>query len=162
MDRISQLLDLHTDLDRMFFEHQSSLLHFEFVQALELLNRYEECLITHMRDEESVLLPVYAGQSNISRSATVEMFLDEHDKMRAHIEFFKRQISEIAAIPHKEPGLIALLDSEAFYKRLCSHHDKREHDHLYPVLDAVTSDTEKLDLLSRITCNFDLAASAAS
>ena len=162
MKKLSELLDLHVALDGMFFEHQSALLRFEFEAALDCLDRYEACLLVHMQDEENVLLPVYAERAVIDRSGTVQMFRDEHAKMRAFIELFKRQIGKLASEPHPNAGLIMLLDREAFYKRLVSHHDKREREFLFPALDSVTSDAEKVELLGRVTCSFEFAAVGAS
>ena len=46
--------------------------------------------------------------------------------------------------------LLQLLDREAFYLRLCSHHDRREGDFLYPMLDELLSDKEKHEMLDRV------------
>ncbi|MBK9528413.1 MAG: hypothetical protein IPO41_08880 [Acidobacteria bacterium] len=43
-----------------------------------------------------------------------------------------------------------LLDREAFYLRLCSHHDRRRADYLYPILDALLADEEKYEMLERV------------
>ena len=162
MKKISELLNLHLDLDRMFFDHQCSLLRFDFPAALARLEQYSKCLLVHMHNEENVLLPIYAERATIIKAATVQIFADDHDKMRNFIKLFEEQIAKLVSEPHPEAGLILLLDREAFYKRLCSHHDKREHEHLYPALDEVTSDAEKADILSRITCSFEFAAVGAS
>ena len=156
MRNLSELLELHNDLDEIFFAHQCALLHFDFTAALSLLVRYETSLLTHMKDEEDVLLPIYSERASVIKGGNPQFFLDEHLKMRRFVELFKEQIAKLAAEPKPEAGLILLLDREAFYKRLCGHHDKREREILYPELDRMTSETEKLDLLNRVTCKASL------
>lgn len=160
MKTFSDLLDLHRKIDEIFFAHQCSLLRFEFGAALSLLERYESALLRHMRDEEDLLLPLYAERAPTIKAGAPQIFLDDHVKMRGFVDLFKEQTAKLAAEPKPEAGLILLLDREAFYKRLCSHHDKREREILYPELDRMTSETEKLDLLNRLTCPFSLSKAA--
>ncbi|MFZ1701723.1 MAG: hemerythrin domain-containing protein [Pyrinomonadaceae bacterium] len=156
MKNLTDLLELHVALDRMFFEHQRALVKLDFALALSLLDRYKICLHQHMRDEEDILLPLYAARATVSPAATVQMFLNEHVKMNDHLDLFKEHLEKLATDPEPEAALILLLDREAFYKRLCSHHDKREHDHLYPALDEITSEAEKAALMTKVTTSFDL------
>lgn len=142
----------------MFFAQQRALLYFDFDAALSLLERYETGLLAHMRDEEEVLLPIYIQRAHVVKGGNPQLFLDEHEKMRGWVAFFKEQIARLAWEPHPESDLILLLDRQAFYKRLSSHHDKRETEILYPELDRVTSEMEKLELLNRVTCAFSLSS----
>jgi hemerythrin-like domain-containing protein len=148
---ISDLLKFHDDLDAYFRLHQVALLCFQFGEALEHLREYERNLKAHMLDEEEMLLPIYAERAEIPRAGGVKLFLDEHEKMLAYIELFKEQTEKLATEAEPEDGLILLLDRESFYKRLGSHHDHREHDILYPILDQITTDEEKADILARAT-----------
>lgn len=149
MNVISDLLKFHDDLDVFFRRHQFALLHFKFEDALRHLEEYERNLRAHMRDEEDILLPIYAERAEIPRGGGVQLFLDEHEKMLAHIALFKEQTAKLVEEAEPEDGLILLLDRESFYKRLGAHHDHREHDHLYPILDRITSDDEKAEILRR-------------
>jgi len=158
MKNISELLDLHVDLDAMFLEHQRALLRFDLPRALKLLNRYEGCLFLHMRDEEEILLPIYEQRAVIERGGNAQLFLDEHEKMRGFLELFKDQIEILVREEDPDTRLLLLLDREAFYKRLCTHHDMREQQHLYRLLDMVLSDSEKEDLLERVTWSFEVCA----
>lgn len=157
MRNLSELLALHNDLDEIFFAQQRALLYFDFDTALSLLERYETGLLTHMKDEEEVLLPIYNERATVIKGGNAQLFLDEHEKMRGWIVFFKEQIARLAGEPYPEADLILLLDREAFYKRLSSHHDKRETEVFYPELDRITSETEKLELLNRVTRTFSLS-----
>lgn len=160
MTNLSELLKLHKELDAIFIAHQHALLHFDFDRALFHLQRYENALFTHMRDEEEILLPIYVERAAVINGGSELIFLDEHLKMRRFVELFKEKVAELAADPHPEAGLILLLDREAFYKRLSSHHDKRESEILYPELDRITSPDEKVELLGRVTRAFSIARMA--
>jgi iron-sulfur cluster repair protein YtfE (RIC family) len=160
MKSFSELLELHREIDEVFFAHQCSLLHFEFGAALSLLERYESALLRHMQDEEDLLLPLYAGRAAAIKAGAPQIFLDDHAKMRAFVDLFKEQTAKLAANARPESVLLMLLDREAFYKRLCSHHDKREREILYPALDELTSEAEKIELLARVMLKVDLARSS--
>ena len=42
-----------------------------------------------------------------------------------------------------------MFDEQALFKHLMQHHDRREENILYPTLDKVTSEEERLELLSK-------------
>ncbi len=155
MPNLSQLLDLHNHLDGMFFEHQRKLLRYEFSSALDLLRRYETALVTHIEDENTHLLPIYAERGEQLKGGAVQMFYDEHEKLRAHVEQFAEVIEQLPDDPEQDKKLIWLLERESFFKKLCDHHDIRETRFLYPELDRITTETERIDLLSRVTCSFE-------
>ena len=158
MTYIKDLKNVHLLIDEMFFDHQKALLHFEFDKALTLLEMYQATLIRHMQDEELILLPVYAERAPFSSAGAPKLFFDDHKKMRSFVELFIEKTAELKQQPNIDKAILLLLDREAFYLRLCSHHDKRETDFLYPTLEEILTDTEKRDLLSRI----DLKAETAS
>lgn len=151
---LSELLRLHGDLEEMFLAHQIRLLRFDLPEALRLLEVYETALLTHITDEDTHLLPLYEARGNIQTGGAVRMFYDEHDKLKAHLVLFKDEIAKIESDPEPEKRLLWLLEREAFFKKLCDHHDIRETRFLYPELDRITTETEKLDLLNRMTCSF--------
>ena len=150
MVRINDLMKVHRLIDDMFFEHQRALLHFEFEKALTSLEVYESTLIRHMQDEEEVLLPVYAELASLPGAGAAKLLFDDHEKMRGYVESFKEKTARLASEPDIDRALLQLLDREAFYLRLCGHHDKRETEFLYPILEDSLSETEKEMLLSEI------------
>ena len=159
MRKLSELLDIHQDLERIFFRHQQKLLHFEFDAALEILDEYERALLKHISDENTHLLPIYIERGDIKRGGAAQMFFDEHEKMIDHIAFFKEETAKLKSEETVDEKLVWLIEREAFYKKLHDHHDIRETNFLYPELDRITSDEEKLELLNKVTCKFpqDLA-----
>lgn len=158
MTYIKDLVRVHVLLDEVFFDHQKALLHFEFDRALALLEMYESVLIRHMQDEELTLLPVYSERAASSGAGSPRYFFEDHAKMRSFIEVFKEKIAGLNHEPDIDKALLQLLDREAFYLRLCSHHDKRETDFLYPILTQILSDAEQRELMSRIDLGPDDAS----
>lgn len=148
-DSFATLLDLHAELDDMFAEHQYALLHFDFDRAVTKLRDYESRLLAHMADEEEHLIPIYAERGEVPRAGAPKLFLDDHEKMRSHVALFIETAEALRAEEKPEALVIKLLDREAFFKRLCGHHDIREREILYPVLDAVTDASERAALIKQ-------------
>lgn len=149
--RISDVMSVHDLLDRAFFEHRRALLHFDFHAALELLRVYERDLIRHMSDEEDVLLPIYEERCEFPPHGAPKLYLADHEKMRAHLQLFRQKIADLPFDADIDRTLLNLLGREDFYLRLCSHHDKREAEFLYPLLDKALADEEKVDVLRRLS-----------
>lgn len=158
MTYIKDLMRVHVMLDEIFFDHQKALLHFEFDKALTLLEMYETTLIRHMQDEELILLPVYSELVAFSGAGSPKYFFDDHAKMRSFVEVFKAKSAGLETGPDIDKALLQLLDREAFYLRLCSHHDKRETDFLYPMLEEILSEDEEREMMSRIDLDADRAS----
>jgi hemerythrin-like domain-containing protein len=162
MTYINDLKRVHHLIDDMFFDHQKALIHFDLDRALALLEMYETVLLRHMQDEEMVLLPVYTERAKFSGAGAPKLFFADHDKMRKYIELFKKKTVDLRRALDLDKALLQLLDREAFYLRLCSHHDKRETDFLYPILEEILSDDEKWDLMSRIDVKADTISGRAT
>lgn len=154
MRKLSELLDLHKDFEDLFLVHQKKLLHFKFDEALEILNQYEAALLTHIKDENENLIPIYAERGNIAKGGAVQMFYDDHEKLANHVALFKEEIANLPNVEDIEERLLWILEREAFFKKLCDHHDIRETNFLYPELDRITSDEEKIELLGKVTDKF--------
>jgi len=147
---ISDLMKVHKVIDDLFFEHQKALLHFDFEKALGMLRAYQSTLLSHMADEENVLLPVYSERAEFPDAGAPKLYFDDHTKMRSYIDLFMQETFGLASESEIERKLLQLLDREAFYMRLCSHHDRRESDFLYPILDALLSEEERREMLDRV------------
>lgn len=151
---LSILLDVHTELEELFFEHQKRLIRFDFVEALRLLEQYEASILKHIEDENTHLLPIYEERGEQQTGAAVQLFYDDHERLKAHLVQFREEIESLITDPAPDKKLIWLLEREAFFKKLCDHHDIRETRFLYPELDRITSDAEKAELLGRVTESF--------
>lgn len=78
-----------------------------------------------------------------------EFYRNEHRKMLTILDGFKESLPRLI---EKDPGqrrreIIELFDQGYWFKRLLEHHDNREENILYPVLDRVTDEAERKDLL---------------
>ena len=122
-------------------------------QAGKLLDRYETNLLAHMKDEEESLIPIYSGRISDVPGGAVELFLGEHKKIRRFVAEFHDTLKNIRAKKALElkHQIIALLDREAMYKGLLSHHHARERNTLFPWLDLLTSAQERASLLGQCT-----------
>ncbi len=150
MNSFIDLLTLHRELDELFFEHQRALIRGRFETALQILETYERNLAHHILDEEELLLPIYGKRVDIPVGASVEIFLNEHRKIREFLPLFKAEFSKLKAARDKERATIFLLDSQVIFKKLLVHHDTRERRFLYPLLDQVTSLTERHIIFAKL------------
>ena len=150
MKSFSDLLMLHQQLDELFFEHQRALIRGELEMALQKLEEYERGLLDHISDEEEVLIPIYAERAQAPVSASVEIFQNEHRKLKEYLALFKAEFPKLSAAADRERAVIFLLDSQNTFKRLLVHHDTRERKFLYPLLDQVTTEQEKLSIFERL------------
>lgn len=158
---IASLMSVHDELDAIFLEHQRALLHLDRSTALTALERYEDCLMRHMNDEEDKLLPIYSERCEFPAVGAPKLYLDEHEKMRAHTALLIGSTAALADADDIEKAVLRLLGHEAFYLRLCGHHDKREAEYLYPLLDAALSDDEKLGLLEHVWTGSERSSTAS-
>lgn len=142
------LLETHEWLDKHFLLHQEALLAGDLSLAHELLKTVEEGQKEHIRVEEELLLPVYELAGSIP-GGNPQFYINEHNKMLAILDGFMetlpRLIEKGAANARRE--IVELFDQGYWFKRLLEHHDQREENILYPVLDQVTDEEERKELL---------------
>ncbi len=144
-----ELLRVHKRLNEMFQKHQEALLEQDIAEARKRLLAYERALLTHMRLEEDVLLPIYVRAGAIP-GGPLELFLGEHRKMREFLQRFTATLTELEAHPPDlQRRIIQLFDEQTMFKHLVEHHDLREQNILYPTLDRLTTEAERRELLPR-------------
>lgn len=146
----NDLLEIHRRLDRLFLEHQRSLLRLDLVAASAALDAYEVELLAHIRDEEHFMIPLYSERVNAPVGGAAEIFLGEHEKLRQFLVLFREEIEKIGKMDDVERGALFLIDSQHLFKRLLVHHDTREKKILYALLDEVTTEAERQTLFARL------------
>lgn len=147
------LLDIHQVLKELFLQHQEALLDGDLARAEERLAEFERRLLHHIREEEELLLPVYARAGVIPGGPPV-LFTGEHQRMQELLAGFKQALSSLEQNPDsRKRGILWLLDRQATFKNLMEHHDLRETNILYPALDQVTTVAERRDILARCGVN---------
>ncbi len=162
MKSFSDLLALHRQLDERFFEHQRALMRLDLNRAAMALNTFEAELLAHIRDEEELMIPLYRERATAPVGGAAEIFLGEHDKLRQYLVLFKEELAKLAAADDLERRVLFLVDSQHIFKRLLVHHDTRERKFLYPLLDQMTTEGEKLALFQRVKLPVIKEAMAAS
>ena len=143
------LLDVHDRLDELFLRHQEAVLLFDVERSSSTLDEYERELVEHMRFEEDALFPIYERAMPIAGGG-IDLFRNEHQKLLRYVAGIRKSFETLR--PRETGGptrIIELLDFEAKFKNLLKHHDLRERNILYPVLDRVASPAETRALLSR-------------
>jgi len=145
-----QLTKVHQWLDELFLAHRTALLGLDLSQAKLLFDRYETNLLSHMKDEEESLIPIYGARISDVPGGAVELFIAEHKKIRGFLAEIRHVLGELrsqkgTALKHKT---IELLDREGMYGGLLQHHHAREQNALYPWLDLITSAEERANLLA--------------
>ncbi|HEV8590013.1 MAG TPA: hemerythrin domain-containing protein [Pyrinomonadaceae bacterium] len=150
MTTFSDLLQLHQELDELFLEHQRALLRLDLDRASQLLEQYEEELLAHIQDEETLMIPLYQQRAAAPIGAAAEIFLGEHEKLRQFLVLFRQEVSKIKTMDDIERGVLFLIDSQHLFKRLLVHHDTREKKMLYPLLDEVTTESERRALFAQL------------
>jgi hemerythrin-like domain-containing protein len=158
MTSFNDLLEIHVWLDALFLEHQRSLLRLDLAAARAALEAYTLELQAHIRDEEDVMIPLYRERAEAPVGGAPEIFLGEHDKLRQYLILFKEEIEKLAVADDLERGVLFLIDSQHLFKRLLVHHDSRERKMLYPLLDKVTSETEREAIFASLKCASAMAA----
>jgi hemerythrin-like domain-containing protein len=150
MNSFSDLLGLHRQLDRLFLEHQRALIRRDLDLAERLLDEYQSELLAHIRDEETLMLPLYSERVKPPVGGAADIFAGEHEKLRQFLVLFRQEIGKIRTMDDIEVGVLFLIDSQHLFKRLLVHHDTREKKMLYPLLDEVTTEAERQELFARL------------
>ena len=150
MTSFLDLLELHRDLDELFLRHQEALLERDPARALDLFRRHRAAVLRHAHDEERELLPIYASVPRERRQAA-EVFVQEHERLHALLERIEALLVSRLDRPLDSRTILHLLEREASYKHLFEHHDQRERTQLFPALDELVPEGQRLDLLARLS-----------
>jgi hemerythrin-like domain-containing protein len=142
------LLEVHRALDALFAVHQEALLDRDIMAASEKLDAFDAGIREHIALEEDRLLPIYRRAGPLPGGA-IEIYQAEHRKILEYLSRFRAVLGEIAGSAPDAQTVIRLLDEEARFKHLMEHHDLREQNILYAVLDRIATPAEKLAILSR-------------
>lgn len=145
------LMDLHRALDGKLAEHQVGLVLGKMDDAVLSWREFSSGLARHATDEEQHLLTLYASRGPLPPGGTVELFLAEHNKIRSFLQEISALMDVLAAADALDGRkIIQLIEREYELKRLLEHHDMREKNFLYPLLDQRTTPEERRLLLARL------------
>lgn len=158
MRSLEPLVDLHQALEVLFLRHRLALMDADPARALRVFRRFAMCMRRHIDDEQDLVLPVYASSSpkeGYERGAAPELFESEHKKILEHLERIEHAIATLVSEAGADRELLRarcllLLDREKMLGDLLEHHDQRERTFLYPALERMLAEEEKIDLLERM------------
>lgn len=144
-----RLVHLHRDLLERFLRHQDALLDRRLDEAAALLESVRFDLRRHIREEEEWMLPLYR-RADSPAGGSPSLFLSEHRKIEEALDRFGRELADLRSNPPNwRRKLLGLLEEQARFKNLLDHHDRREAEFLYPILDRVTNPEERETILRR-------------
>ncbi|MCC6730260.1 MAG: hemerythrin domain-containing protein [Chthonomonadales bacterium] len=142
------LLAAHRAFDELFAEHQEALLDRDIAVASRKLAAVDADIREHIALEEDTLFPIYRRAGDIL-GGDVTFYQAEHRKMEQYLDRFRDMVAALRCGDADAQAILRLLDEETRFKHLMEHHDLRERNILYPVLDRVASAEERRAILSR-------------
>src|SRR5262249_59303313 len=132
----------HSELERLFDKHQRALLSKDLEGALATLKTFENELGRHIALEDEVLVPLYAAKGGEVEGGTLAIFHAEHRKLQEMSTSLVRSTEALESSSDVLGSILKLLDQEAVFKGLFSHHATREENLLFPKLEACTTAAE--------------------
>lgn len=152
---------MHADLDALFLSHQEALLNRDMEEAMQRLLQYQRLLHLHMRHEEEYLIPAFAaGRAGLDNppGLPAEVYVLEHRKIRERLNNLgqrMRTLCHAAACTARD--IIDMLDLECGFKLLVEHHNRREHNLLYPDSNSLISDHDRTGIMTRCCWEWNTA-----
>ncbi len=139
--------------DKLLLDHQVSLMHKKYEQALSQFEQLYEIRTTHLQIMEEKLLPLYESlHLEYPKGGRPLYFIREK---RLILKELNRQVRLLGQfILHPEQitlDLVNLFEEYAWLKDLLDHHDAREKGFLFPSIDKELSKEFKQNLFSEIS-----------
>ncbi len=134
----------HQLIDEYLLEHQDVLLDRQFEACRELFLRFDEATRKHIREEDTILYPLYQARVRAPAGGGLNLMHAEHRKIEKMNAEILEQIKQLPAQDHlARRAVVRLIEAEALLKHLLNHHHLREHSFLVPGLNAVTTPDER-------------------
>jgi len=123
--------------DRLFLEHQVSLMHGDFETAQMRLEQVYEMRQLHLQIMEELLLPLYEEiQVEPPKGGRTHYFIREKKLILREFSKFIRINSDVLLnASHKKADIVFLFEDYVWLRDLLDHHDAREKAFLFPVLE---------------------------
>jgi regulator of cell morphogenesis and NO signaling len=129
----------HDRLDQLYREYLQ-LKHIHFANAREKFISFKHGLERHITWEEEILFPLFQRKTGIVEGP-VEVMEDEHRQILNILEHLNLKLQNNDRSSNRfEHDLMILL----------SHHNVKEENVLYPVLDHLLTQDEKLSLIQQM------------
>lgn len=142
-ETLSSVLAEHLDLENLFEKHQRALVARDIPASIATIQAFERALHQHIAFEDDVLLPLYASKGAEVEGGTLPIFHAEHRKLREMTTGLVKRTRALEWTSDVVGGILEILDQEALFKGLFSHHAVREENLLFPRLAACTTEWEQ-------------------
>jgi iron-sulfur cluster repair protein YtfE (RIC family) len=152
---LTDLNQIHRQLDELFHRHQAAVLRNDITLAADLLGKFESALFYHMREEDEILMPLYREKASALHGGDPEILAGEHKKIAEWLNRLKLRLRRIPAHSPDLKSVIALLDDEAHFKKYSEHHTLREDRIFYPELDRLVEDKDRASLMRLLTFSLE-------
>jgi uncharacterized protein with PIN domain len=155
LQRLEPLLDFHQALEVLLLRHRLALMRTDLSEATRAFRHFAALLNRHLADEEDLVLPPYEANppaEGYERGAGPTVFRAEHQNILGHLLRLEGALAGLAEVGKSElpVACLKLLDREKVFADLLEHHDLRERQYLYPALERLLGEEEKLELLERM------------
>lgn len=152
---LEPLLDLHQAFEVWLLRHRLALMRGDLPEATSSFRRLVALLQRHVADEEELVLPRYEARpppEGYERGASPAVFRAEHQNILGHLLRLDGALAQLALVSGSElpVACLHLLDREKVFADLLEHHDLRERQYLYPTLEGLLTEEEKLELVERM------------
>lgn len=149
MRSLCELLDVHADLSEKLAVHRDHVVGLEWRRAFEALEEFERALRRHMEAEEKYILPLYEERVGHVTGGDPQFFHLEHRNILRNLETAKEGLRRLVADPKAgRRQAHEFLKDENLLLQLLEHHDLREKNILYPLLDRKVSPEERERILA--------------
>jgi hypothetical protein len=153
---ISDLNKFHDYTNRMFLEHQKSIMNSDYQKAYHQLSHLVKLIRQHLKDEEEFLVPPYQKLVKpLPAGGAVGFYLREHRQISIIVDKFITDFKKWLTSPPAKNEVVRMFDSYFKFKELLDHHDARERVFLYRLLDQKLDKSEKQIILDKIKNNMD-------
>jgi hypothetical protein len=143
---------LHRFADHLFIEHQAACMEHNWDIALRKLELMYELRIQNIKVENEFLLPLYKSEiSEIPKGGALKYFEREHKLIAKYLKSIIHNISDIVLHELSDKiNLVKLFENYKDVKDLLDHHDAREREFLFKLLDENIDIQTKSSILEKI------------
>lgn len=147
------LSEQHRALQKLILLHQQSLVSWKLEEAQGFLGDFEQELKKHIRVEDDLLFPLYCEMAPHPAGGAPEFFEIEHQKILWYLQRLSEKLNHLLSLPDSSERcllLIAIIEEESRFKHLMEHHELREENIMYPLLDRRLDPEKREEVLATL------------
>lgn len=147
------LSEQHRALQKLILLHQQSLVSWQLEEARRFLEDFEQDLKKHIQIEDDFLFPLYCEIVPHPAGGAPEFFKIEHQKILWYLQRLSEKLDHLLLLPDSSERcllLIAIIEEESRFKHLMEHHELREENIMYPLLDRRLDPEKQKEILATL------------